>query len=43
MREQAGLDENGKKQSNTGEIYVNVLPTHGHKLVRAEGNVTDLF
>ncbi|KAI3907304.1 hypothetical protein MKW98_010654 [Papaver atlanticum] len=33
-----GLDENGKQQSTTHEIYVNVLPTCQHKLVRAQGN-----
>ncbi|KAI3957966.1 hypothetical protein MKW98_020608 [Papaver atlanticum] len=33
-----GFNENGKKQSTTYEIYVNVLPTCRHKLVRAEGS-----
>ncbi|KAI3944021.1 hypothetical protein MKW98_015173, partial [Papaver atlanticum] len=34
----AELDENGKQQSTTHEIYVNVLPTCRNKLVRVEGN-----
>ncbi|KAI3834154.1 hypothetical protein MKW98_018204 [Papaver atlanticum] len=34
----AGLDEIGKQQSTTHEIYVNVLPTCRHKLVCDEGN-----
>ncbi|RZC75487.1 hypothetical protein C5167_050964 [Papaver somniferum] len=30
MRGQPELDENGKQQSATGQIYVNVVPTHGN-------------